>query len=277
MKSQTAKQVTHWLGVIILGLFVGLAVQFVRAWTEPTSTPPGGNVGAPINVSDTDQAKAGALSINYSGKIVGLTVLGNVGVGTLSPLHRLDVSGTPATAGDVHATGDICTDQGGGVCLSTAPKIGYALPDIETILAYESYRKLDDGYVGPSANQWNDVDLSSSPSNVPSNATSIYATVNVWGGPGKCSLKMRRKGITENNDPPYIASAVFPNVSGVDLRGHDINTVSFPYDPSHPVIQIKNDCSGRTWSARVWIGWDSARNNTHSVGTAPDGSGPLGD
>ena len=40
--------------------------------------------------------------------------LGNVGIGTTNPGQKLDV------AGQVHATGDICTDQSGGVCLSTA-------------------------------------------------------------------------------------------------------------------------------------------------------------
>ncbi|MFA6171251.1 MAG: hypothetical protein WCW77_04060 [Patescibacteria group bacterium] len=38
---------------------------------------------------------------------------GNVGIGTTEPTKRLDV------AGAIHASGDICTDQGGGNCLST--------------------------------------------------------------------------------------------------------------------------------------------------------------
>ncbi|MCX6752658.1 MAG: hypothetical protein NTZ87_04155 [Candidatus Nomurabacteria bacterium] len=39
---------------------------------------------------------------------------GNVGVGTTGPTQKLDV------AGQIHASGDICTDVNGGKCLSTA-------------------------------------------------------------------------------------------------------------------------------------------------------------
>jgi len=39
---------------------------------------------------------------------------GYVGIGTSGPNEKLDV------AGQIHATGDICTDSGGGVCLTTA-------------------------------------------------------------------------------------------------------------------------------------------------------------
>jgi len=85
MKSQIAKQITHWLGVIIIGLAVGLAVQFVRAWTEPTKAPPGGNVGAPINTSGIQQGKAGSLVLNTNQNAVGLTVQGSVGIGTITP------------------------------------------------------------------------------------------------------------------------------------------------------------------------------------------------
>jgi hypothetical protein len=38
---------------------------------------------------------------------------GNVGIGTVNPGYKLDVSGK------IHATDDICTDLGGGKCLST--------------------------------------------------------------------------------------------------------------------------------------------------------------
>ena len=62
----------------------------------------------------TGQSKAGGLILNTGGAVNGLIVdKGSVGIGTTNPSQKLDV------AGQIHATGDICTDQGGGVCLST--------------------------------------------------------------------------------------------------------------------------------------------------------------
>jgi len=43
-----------------------------------------------------------------------ITDAGDMGIGTTSPGQKLDV------AGQIHATGDICTDLAGGTCLSTA-------------------------------------------------------------------------------------------------------------------------------------------------------------
>jgi hypothetical protein len=57
------KQITHWLKVAVIGIALGFALQFVRAWTEPTEAPPGGNVGAPINTGAQTQTKAGGLNI----------------------------------------------------------------------------------------------------------------------------------------------------------------------------------------------------------------------
>src|SRR4030042_2321753 len=72
------KNITHWVGVIIIGIALGLALQFVRAWTEPTEAPPGGNVGAPINTSDIRQTKNGGLILNWTGTpaSIGLSMFG---------------------------------------------------------------------------------------------------------------------------------------------------------------------------------------------------------
>ena len=40
-------QITYWLGVVAVGLAVGLSIQFVVAWVEPTAAPPGDNLEAP--------------------------------------------------------------------------------------------------------------------------------------------------------------------------------------------------------------------------------------
>jgi len=60
LKNNPERSLAILLGVIILSL--GL-VFITLAWTEPTSGPPDGNVSAPINVSNSGQAKEGKLGI----------------------------------------------------------------------------------------------------------------------------------------------------------------------------------------------------------------------
>lgn len=90
MKTKIANRITYWLGVAAVGLIVGLSIQFVQAWTEPTDAPPGGNVGAPINTGGITQTKLGGLGIGGN-----MTVLGSVGIGTTSPTQKLEIVGGP--------------------------------------------------------------------------------------------------------------------------------------------------------------------------------------
>jgi hypothetical protein len=84
MNQKQRKQITYWLSVIVIGIALGLALQFVRAWTEPTVDPPNGNVGAPINTSANPQTKAGDLNVN-GGMLIGTsTTGGNKGTGTIN-------------------------------------------------------------------------------------------------------------------------------------------------------------------------------------------------
>ncbi|KKP98855.1 MAG: hypothetical protein US71_C0002G0035 [Parcubacteria group bacterium GW2011_GWD2_38_12] len=100
---------TTTLSLIILSL-----IGVVYAWTEPTQTPPDGNTEAPLTTSSIAQTKVGGLWLNTGGAEVGLIVeKGKVGIGTISPSQSLDVSG------QIHSSGDICTDVGGGSCLSS--------------------------------------------------------------------------------------------------------------------------------------------------------------
>jgi hypothetical protein len=85
---------SYWLKVVALGLVLGISLQFVRAWTEPTVAPPGGNLGAPLNTGNLGQYKQGGLMLNTGGAPNGLIVQnGNVGIGTTSPSGKLHVSG----------------------------------------------------------------------------------------------------------------------------------------------------------------------------------------
>jgi hypothetical protein len=81
------KNIIHWLSVIVIGIVLGLGLQFVRAWTEPTVDPPGGNLGAPINTSAMVQTKAG-----------GFTAIGGLTSGSDIKLNGqlLDESDRPA-------------------------------------------------------------------------------------------------------------------------------------------------------------------------------------
>lgn len=81
---------------IFISVFVFcFAIAFYAlGWTEPTVAPPGGTVNVPINVGNIGQSKAGGLILNTGGAANGLIVQsGFVGIGTTSPVGKLDVRG----------------------------------------------------------------------------------------------------------------------------------------------------------------------------------------
>ena len=52
-------RLAFWIGVFVLGTAVGIMAQFTRAWVEPSSSAPAGNIAAPINTGATTQVKKG--------------------------------------------------------------------------------------------------------------------------------------------------------------------------------------------------------------------------
>lgn len=53
------KQLFSALKISLLALILSFGMSYALAWTAPTTTPPAGNVAAPINTSATAQTKAG--------------------------------------------------------------------------------------------------------------------------------------------------------------------------------------------------------------------------
>lgn len=47
-------------GILVICFVIGF---YILAWTEPTSSPPEGNVAAPLNTSISPQTKGGALTL----------------------------------------------------------------------------------------------------------------------------------------------------------------------------------------------------------------------
>jgi hypothetical protein len=56
MKTNLQK-ISYWASVSVIGIIIGISLQFTKAWTEPTATAPGGNIGAPITTGNVPQTK----------------------------------------------------------------------------------------------------------------------------------------------------------------------------------------------------------------------------
>lgn len=105
MKNNTMKMSLRVGALLIAGVLIGVTASARAAWTNPTATPPSGNVDAPLNTGSTAQGRMGALSIGKAAPAgsVALDVVGNaavntggVAIGKASPASgiALDVNGS---------------------------------------------------------------------------------------------------------------------------------------------------------------------------------------
>lgn len=88
-KRSIQSQATYWLGVTIIGLTVGLGIQFTQAWVDPSGSAPAGNVSGPITTGIANQVKTGGL-----------------GLGSLS------VTGSAAVGGKITSASTVSSDSG---------------------------------------------------------------------------------------------------------------------------------------------------------------------
>jgi hypothetical protein len=79
----------YWGKVVVLGIIVGVGIQFAEAWTNPSVSAPGGNVAGPINTGVFDQVKNASLGL-IGNLASGLVQLNTVVVeGTACPSNGL--------------------------------------------------------------------------------------------------------------------------------------------------------------------------------------------
>ncbi len=104
-----ATQGTYWLKIISLGLVLGIGIQFAQAWTNPGTTPPGGNVSGPITTGIGNQTKSsGNISLGGGGNLLagGLVAAPQICIGA-DCRNAWPVSGITSITGGACAVGQV--------------------------------------------------------------------------------------------------------------------------------------------------------------------------
>ena len=143
------------LSLVILAGFFG----YLRAWTGPTSSPPGSNAPSPVNIGTSDQEKAGRLSatefydadnssfyINPSGdsKVSGTLSLGGDLYDVTNGKKIYDgVAGKFEASVMPYEKGDLTSDWASNTDSTTY----YVAPTADKVLCGETYGRGDEGTV----------------------------------------------------------------------------------------------------------------------------------
>lgn len=137
------KQFLSTIKIVTLGLILALGVGYVSAaggWVGPTTSPTGGNIEPPVNVSATNQVKSGAFgvgpSLNLTGANAGILAaqksvlsFGNVVAAGTSNVGGNIFAGLGSLLGAYNGTHDngavsadwFCLSPAGGGCINAWP------------------------------------------------------------------------------------------------------------------------------------------------------------
>lgn len=128
-----------FIKTIIFSVIALALIGVVHAWTEPTATPPNGNVPIPLNTSGAAQIKSGGLWLNSGGAATGLIVeKGNVGIGTINPTQKLEIGGIAGVDGIKFPDGSIQkTALGANSYFVTGSYIGSGVNDREIVVGFQ--------------------------------------------------------------------------------------------------------------------------------------------
>ncbi len=209
MKSFFTKYTFPLLGVIGA---VAVSAAVFAAWTEPTQTPPGGNLSAPLTVSSVAQFKEGALALGQntlptSGSILDVK-------GTVSSKGLL-VNGVVAIIDGSQGNGKVLTSNETGVARwspnTGATSFSGQCGIIEYPYGGTSGRKTCDSEVNASVTAFN---------NQFSDANALCSCILTAGSNSyKCTVDL-------NNSKFYIAQ-IYTSGTGASSSGGAVNRVKF--------------------------------------------------
>jgi len=151
------KQISYKIVSLVFSvLVVCFAIAFyVIAWEEPTDSPPGGYIPAPLNTGVGGQSKEGGLLIHNSSsfedpsKPYGLLVrYGYVGIGTTEPQAKLHIDGIAGTDGIMFPDGTLQTTAAtGGAGAGAFGDWTNKDSDNNTLVKDAVYQATSDGFV----------------------------------------------------------------------------------------------------------------------------------